>query len=125
MEIVSFKVLTLLVRALWCKRPHIMDPDFFNSFSNTNLSAWLSDFFSQNSLKYYHKLYVFKHLIETMILLSKSIAKNCVFVLEYIEATYPVFASSSLSEKKNGALRDEGKVFMPTLNYFSDFFSKK
>ena len=50
---IDFKVLISSAKAR-CKRPLIVDPHIFSSFSNTNFIAWLNVYFFTEIYKYYH-----------------------------------------------------------------------
>ena len=73
---INFEILISSVTAP-CKCLLIMNPHFFNSFSNRNFIVWLNGFFSQ---KFLNIIIVFKYSKATMILLFKSIAKYDKFI---------------------------------------------
>ena len=64
-ETVNFNFLTSSVSAQVQTSTDYMDANFFNSFSNTNLIAWLNVFCSQ---KFLNIIIVFKYSIATLIL---------------------------------------------------------
>ena len=112
---VNFKVLISSVKA-GCKRPLIMDPHFFSSFSNTSHVVWSPVFVLQT---FFYFIIVFRYCIATVILLFKSITKYCKFIFLKLNEV-PYLQAQVFGKKKSSG--GEGKVPMTPLNNFSNFF---
>ena len=78
---------------LRCKRPLILDPHFFSSFSNTNLIVWLNVFFSQ---KFLNIIIVFKNCIATIELEFSSRTVHLDFNFRKVQIRHNVINGSPL-----------------------------